>query len=53
MNTYNSEVMMNRRDGCMELVTLTTGGISAMVARKSQMSPLRTGSISVDRKHHD
>src|SRR6266851_7720042 len=36
--------------GCMELATLTTGGISAMVARKSQKIPLRTGSVSVDRE---
>ena len=35
---------------CMELATLTTGGISAMVARKSQTIPLRTGSVSVDRE---
>jgi len=53
MNTYNIVVTVNRRNGYMELATLTTGGISAMVARKSQMSPLRTGSISADRKHHD
>jgi hypothetical protein len=46
MNTCNSEVMMNRRDGYMELATLATGGISTTVARKSQMSPLRMGSIS-------
>ena len=53
MNTYNIVVTVNRRNGYMELATLTTGGISAMVARKSQMSPLRTGGISADRKHHD
>jgi hypothetical protein len=53
MNTYDSEFKMSGRDACMELVTLTTGGISAMVARKSQMSPLRKGSASADRKHHD
>jgi hypothetical protein len=34
----------------MELATLTTGGISAIVARKSQTIPLRTGSVSVDRE---
>jgi hypothetical protein len=53
MNTYDSEFKVSGRDACIELAALTTGGISAIVAKKSQTRPLRTGSVSVDRKHRD
>ena len=53
MNTCDDEVTISNRGGYMGLATLTTGGISAMVARKSQMRPWPTVSISADGKHHD
>ena len=53
MNTCDDEVTMNSRGGYMGLATLTTGGTSAIVARKSQMRPLPTASISAHGKHHD
>jgi hypothetical protein len=53
MNTYDSGFKVSGRDACVELTALTTGGISAIVARKSQTRPLRTGSVSADRKHGD
>ena len=37
----------------MGLATLTTGGTSAMVARKNQMRPWPTVNVSAHGKHHD
>ena len=37
----------------MRLATLTAGGTSAMVARKSQMRPWPTASVSAHGNHHD
>ena len=53
MNTCNYEVTTSNRDGYMRLATLTAGGTSAMVARKSQMRPWPTVSVSAHGNHHD
>jgi len=53
MNTCDYEVTTSSRDGNMGLATLTTGGTSAIVARKSQMRPWPTVNVSADGKHHD
>ena len=53
MNTCDDEVMMSNKDRYMGLATITTGGTSAMVARKSQTRPLPTMSVLAHYKHHD
>jgi len=53
MNTCDDEVMTSNRDGYTELATLTTGGTSAIVARKSQMRPWPMANVSADGKHPD
>jgi len=50
MNTCNA---MSGRNGFMERVPLTTGGTSAMVAKKIQTRPFGMESVSVDSKNHD
>jgi len=49
MNTYDDEVTTSNRDGYTGLATLTTGGTSAMVARKSQMRPLHINACQISR----
>jgi len=49
MNTCDDEVTTSNRDGYTGLATLTTGGTSAIVARKSQMRPLHISACQISR----
>ena len=53
MNTCDDEFTMSNTDEYMGRATLTAGGTSAMVARKSQMRPLSTVGVLAHDTHHD